>query len=135
MADASRPVNACRQGRERLRRILCDLTIPCDQEGEDGDSRWRQNARDKQRILDAGLAEPGNAHGRPSCPRPRGARHDGGPLPQAEEPGAQVADTLQKLPRTPRAARCRLSAQSDQGDPCPRLARELTAMSTFWLIL
>src|SRR5258708_32087453 len=135
MADASRRMNACRQGWERLQRISCDLAIPFVQEGEDGDSRCRQDARDKQQTLDIGLAEPGSAHGRPSCPRPSGARHDVGPLPQVETPGAQVADTLQKLPRTPGAARCRLGAQSDQGDPCPRLARELTAMSTFWLIL
>src|SRR5260370_22559631 len=135
MADASRRLNACRQGWERLQRISCDLTISFVQEGEDGDPSWRQDARDKQQILDIGLAEPGKTHGRPSCPRPSGARHDVGPLPQVETPGAQVADTLQKLPRTPGAARSRLGAQSDHGAPCPRLARELTTMSTFLLSL
>src|SRR5713226_2456066 len=93
--------------------------------GEDGDPSWRQGARDKQQILDIGLAEPGKAHGRPSCPRPRGARHDVGPLPQVETPGAQVADTLQKLPRTPGAARSRLVVQGNPRDSCPSLAREL----------
>src|SRR5882724_11160281 len=135
MADASRRMNACRQGWERLQRNSCDLTISFVQEDEDGDPSRRQDARDKQQILDIGLAEPGKADGRPSCPRPSGARHDVRPLPQVEAPGAEVADTLQKLPRTPGAARCRLGAQSDPGDPCPRLARELTAMSTVWLIL